>query len=375
MALMTAKEYIDSLRKLNTRVYMFGEKIDNWVDHPMIRPSVSPDTDPTRSPPPSRRVRVFVFDRFEMLDAVGPLEAFATASQILGGGYDVAVASRDGGPVSAASGLTLLSEPLERETAATDTLLVAGGAGVLAAREDRLTIDRLTRAADAARRIGSVCTGAFLLAATGHLAGRRAATHWNWCDRLAAAHPEVSVERDRLFVCDGGVWSSAGVTAGIDLALAMIEADHGAELALAVARELVVHLKRSGGQAQFSVELAAQETRNDGIRRIQDWIFDHAQESLTIDDLAERAAMSPRHFGRMFHRATGRTPARFVEDVRVARACRLLEATRLPIEEIARRTGFRSADVLRRAFARAKGVSPADWRARFDISGPSPPTT
>ena len=315
-----------------------------------------------------------VFDRFEMLDAVGPLEAFATARDRLGGGYEVEIVASRAGTVSSSSGLSLMAEAFDAADATIDTLLIAGGAGVLEACRDPDFVDRIARAASTARRVGSVCTGAFLLAATGLLEGRRAVTHWNWCDRLAAAHPGITVERDRIFSRDGAVWTSAGVTAGIDLALAMIEQDHGGAAALAVARELVVFLKRPGGQSQFGAELAIQSTRDGPIRRVCERIVAEPEADHSIEALAAQAAMSPRNFSRVFRHETGRTPGGFVEEVRVGRACRLLETTRLSIEEVARRSGFAGGDVLRRVLGRVKGVSPADYRARFDISGPSLPT-
>lgn len=318
---------------------------------------------------PDRLVRVLAYDRFEMLDVVGPLETFATAAQI-GGGYRVEVVAPGGGPVRAASGLVLHAAPFEEPTEPVDTFLVAGGAGVaeVCGRPD--LIDRVRRTALHARRAGSICTGALLVARTGLLDGRRAATHWKWCDRLAADHPAVTVERDRIFVRDGSLWTSAGVTAGIDLALAMIEQDHGPERALAVARELVVHLKRPGGQAQFSVELQAQATRDDAVRRVLDWIAAHPDDDLAIERLAERAAMSPRHFARVFRAETGRTPGDHVEAVRVARACRLLESTDLAVEEIARRAGFGGADVLARALRRRASITPTAYRSRFATTRP-----
>lgn len=318
-----------------------------------------------------RLVRVLAFERFEMLDVVGPLEAFATASQLAGGGYEIEVVSEQGGPVRAASGLVLHSLPFRDAEIDCDTFLVAGGAGVVAACGDAALVDRVRRAVGAARRAGSVCTGALLLAATGLLEGRRAATHWNWCDRLAAAHPGVGVERDRIYVRDGAIWTSAGVTAGIDLALAMIEDDHGPELALAVARELVVYLKRPGGQAQFSGELQAQATRNPAIRRVLERIAAHPEGDQSVEALASCAAMSQRHFTRVFRAETGHTVGAYVETVRLARASRLLEGTTLPVEEIARRSGFRSADVLRRVFLRRKAIAPTAHRARFASRNPT----
>lgn len=331
-----------------------------------------------------RRVRMVTFDRFEMLDVVGPLETFATAAAIAGGGYAVDVVAPGGGLVASSSGLRLATVALEAvpwpeapapETgeAAIDTVLVAGGAGVSAAREDAGLVAWIGRAAGSARRLGSVCTGAFLLARAGLLDGRDATTHWNWCDRLAAAHPAARVERDAIFVRDGAIWTSAGVTAGIDLALAMIEEDFGPELALATARELVVYLKRPGGQAQFSGELRAQATGDGPIRRVVAWIGAHPEGDLAVERLAERVGMSPRNFSRVFRAEVGRTPAAFVEEVRLARAARLLEGTDLAIEEVARRSGFRSGDVLRRVFLRTRHVTPGAHRARFaTLRAPAP---
>jgi transcriptional regulator GlxA family with amidase domain len=308
---------------------------------------------------------MLVFDRFEMLDAVGPLEAFASAADILGGGYTIEIVSAGGGPIRSSSGLTVETIALDAATRPADTVLVAGGAGVVAATADEHLVDRVRRELTTARRGGSVCTGALLVAKTGLLDGRRAVTHWRWCDRLAADHPAITVARDPIFLREGNLWTSAGVTAGIDLALAMIEEDHGADPALAVARELVVFLKRPGGQAQFSVELRAEATRSEPIRRIQAWIAAHPEKPATVEVLAARCAMSPRNFSRVFVAETGCTPGRFVEEVRVARAARLLEGTDLPIEEIAHRAGFGSDDVLRRVFLRTKGVGPTAYRERF----------
>ena len=309
-----------------------------------------------------------IFDRFEMLDAIGPLEAFATARDRLGGVYAIEVMAPRAGLVRSSSGLALEAAAFDAAEAGFDTLLIAGGTGVSEACLDGGLIGAIGRAAVETRRVGSICTGAFLLAETGLLEGRHAVTHWNWCDRLATAHPGILVEPDRIFTRDGAVWTSAGVTAGIDLALAMIEEDHGAEAALAVARELVVFLRRPGGQSQFGVELRMQSTRDGPIRRVCEAIVADPGADHAIERLADAAAMSPRNFARVFRRETGRTPGGFVEEVRVARACRLLEATDLAVEEVARRSGFRSGDVMRRALLRGKGISPSDFRARFGMS-------
>jgi len=199
------------------------------------------------------------------------------------------------------------------------------------------------------------------------------ATHWNWCDQLSQNHPEIFVERDPIFVRSGKIWTSAGVTAGIDLALAMIEEDHGAGLALKTARELVVYLRRPGSQAQFSAELKAQTTSDPVIRRVQERITADPGADLRIETLATIAAMSPRNFSRVFLSETGVTPATFVTEARLAKACRLLETTSLPIEEVAFRSGFGSDDAMRRILARRMGITPKEYRERFGSPSSVPP--
>jgi transcriptional regulator GlxA family with amidase domain len=211
----------------------------------------------------------------------------------------------------------------------------------------------------------SICTGAFLLAAAGVLDHRRATTHWAWCEAFAGRFENIYVESDPVFVRDGSIWTSAGVTAGIDLALALVEEDLGAEVALAVARDLVVFLKRPGGQSQFSSALSAQQAARPALRELQAWIPGHLDEHLTVSGLAERAHMSERSFARAFRREIGETPAAYVEGLRVERARALLEDGAPSLDGVALSAGFASAEVLRRAFHRRVGVSPADYRARF----------
>ena len=315
---------------------------------------------------------MLVYDRFEMLDAMGPLEAFATASGIAGGGYVVELISRDGGLLRSSSGLTVAATAFRDLVGPAHTFLVAGGSGGIAAGADPEVVNYIRRAAAEAERVASICTGALVLAKTGLLDGRHVATHWNWCDRLGDDHPEIVVERDPIFVRSGKIWTSAGVTAGIDLALAMIEEDHGAELALRTARELVVYLRRPGGQAQFSAELKAQTTPDPVIRRVQERIVADPSADLRIETLAAFAAMSPRNFSRVFLAETGVTPAAFVMEARLAKACRLLEATSLPIEDVAFRSGFGTDDAMRRVLLRQKGVTPKDYRKRFGPPAPAP---
>jgi transcriptional regulator GlxA family with amidase domain len=244
-----------------------------------------------------------------------------------------------------------------------DTLLVAGGSG--ARHAGPAVVDRIAALAGDARRVASVCTGAYVLAAAGLLDGRRATTHWNWCDDLQRRHSAIAVERDPIFVVDGPVRTSAGVTAGMDLALALVEEDLGARVALDVARWLVLFVKRPGGQAQFSAQLAGQTADRAPLRDLQAWIADHLDADLSIPALADRACMSERNFARAFKAETGMTPAVYVEALRVERARLALEAGAAPIDAVAHRCGFGTVETLRRAFGRRLGVSPTAYRNRF----------
>lgn len=314
-----------------------------------------------------RLIQMFVFDRFEMLDAVGPLEAFANAAMIASGGYEVEMVSQEGGLVRSSSGLTVATRPLSGARPA-DTFLVSGGAGVEAAARPE-TVRLVDAAIGGARRAGSVCTGALMVARTGRLDGLPVVTHWKFCADLARAHPALHVAVDAIFVRSGSIWTSAGVTAGIDMALAMIEEDHGPALALRTAQELVVYLRRPGGQSQFSTELEAQKTKEPAIQRVLRFIAEDPLGDLRVEALADVAGMSPRNFSRVFASETGLTPATFVTRVRVDRACRLLEASPHAIDRIAGICGFRTDDVLRRVFLRIKGCTPSEYRKRFGVGG------
>lgn len=308
----------------------------------------------------------------QILDVTGPLEVFAMATQIArergmaARGYALEVLAARSGPLVASSGLRLVADQgLARARGPFDTLLVAGGAGVREALRDRALLRWLAREQSSARRVAGVCSGAFLLAAVGLLDGRRATTHWANCDDLARLHPQVRVEPDRIFVRDGRVATSAGVTAGMDLALALVEEDAGRELALAVARRLVLFLKRPGGQSQFSTQLQSQLSERAPLRELQTWMLEHPGEDLAVEVLAKRAAMSPRHFARVFGRELGVTPARYVEQIRIEAARRRLEESELGLDAIAEACGFGSAETLRRAFHRQVHVSPSEYRSRF----------
>jgi transcriptional regulator GlxA family with amidase domain len=312
---------------------------------------------------------VLAFPAVQLLDVTGPLQVFATANEhvVQAGGappYALRVIAPGGASVTTSSGLEIATQPLPRIATAVDTLIVAGGPGVDVAASDPKLRDWVRQRARTARRVASVCTGAFLLGAAGTLDGRRAVTHWSYCDELARRHPAVRVESDPIFVRDGPIWTSAGVTAGIDLALALVEEDLGRSAALAVARYLVVFLKRPGGQAQFSEALSLQ-TAEDEFGALQDWISRHLAEDLSLSRLARQAGMSERSFSRHYARATGVTPLRAVERLRVEAARRLLSETRLPVKRISQRCGFGSEETMRRSFLRLLAATPQDYRSRF----------
>jgi transcriptional regulator GlxA family with amidase domain len=262
------------------------------------------------------------------------------------------------------SGLALLADPLPAATKPVDTLMVAGGDAVLAALQDKRLLSWLRARARAARRVASVCSGAWLLAQAGLLQGRRAATHWAHCEALAGTHPGTTIDADSIFVQDGNVWTSAGVTSGIDMALAMVESDVGHATAMAVARDLVVFLKRPGGQSQFSAALALQQG-DARLDRLHGWAAAHLDGDLSVPALAARARMSERTFLRYYTAATGRTPARAIEGLRVEAARQLLATTQLPVKRVAQRCGFGSEETLRRSLLRQAGVTPSEYRARF----------
>ncbi|MEU9478192.1 GlxA family transcriptional regulator [Streptomyces sp. NPDC048191] len=312
---------------------------------------------------PQRTLLFVLFDGVQSLDVTGPLEVFAGADKHSPGTYQVRTASLDGRPVTTSSGLTLV--PDEALTTAPDphTLLVPGGEGTR--RPDPRLVAWLRAHGPRASRLVSVCTGAILLAAAGLLDGRRATTHWAYCDTLARDHPAVAVDPEPIYVRDGHVATSAGVTSGIDLALALVEEDLDRDVALAVARRLVVFLRRPGNQAQFSAQLAAQTARREPLREVQRWISEHPAGDLTVESLAARARLSPRHFARAFREETGMTPGRYVDRVRLEHARRLLEDTGDGIEEVARASGYGTPEAMRRAFVRVLGTAPAEYRRRF----------
>jgi transcriptional regulator GlxA family with amidase domain len=315
-----------------------------------------------------RRVVILAFPGVQPLDVIGPAEVFAGADAISGGGsYSVEVVAKSPDPIAVrGAGYSLLPKlTMAKCGGRIDTLIVAGGVGVRAAEQDVELIRWIRSAARRSRRVTSVCSGSFLLARAGLLAGRTVTTHWASTDELARRHPELKVDPNPIFVQDGDVWTSAGVTSGMDLSLALVEEDLGRDIAVEIARWLVLFLQRPGGQAQFSSHLTTQLAERRPLRELQSWIADNLDQDLRVEALAERAAMSPRNFARFFGREIGMTPAAYVEQLRVERARQLLEDSADPIDLISTRCGFGTPETMRRAFGRRAGVPPAQYRARF----------
>lgn len=321
----------------------------------------------------THRVSMLAYTDCQILDVTGPLEVFARTARWLADhgqnhgdpAYSVEVIADAAGPVRCSNGLELVAGRSWREVRSTGTLLVSGGIGQDAPAADRELLAWLGAMPGRCERLGSVCTGALVLAAAGLLDHHHATTHWAYGDRLAAAGCDIDVDTDALFISDHGIYTSAGVTAGMDLALAMVESDWSREVALKVARELVMYVKRSGGQTQFSRQLRAQQAESDRLRRLQLWMLDHLDGELSIERLAGRIAMSPRNFSRRFRKEVGVSPAHYVEEIRVEAVRDRLESTRLPMGRIANLCGFGSAETMRRAFARHMGIAPTEYRKRF----------
>ncbi len=317
----------------------------------------------------ARLVTAVVYEEFALLDLAGPADVFHAAALVSGGpGYRLVTASPGGTAVRSNSGVTVAADTsIERAArrSPTDTLLVCGGLGVDALVDDHASLTAIRRIAGRARRTASVCTGALALAAAGLLDGHRATTHWASCERLAASYPAVTVEPDRIYVRDRDRWTSAGVTAGLDLALALVEDDCGPEVAHAVAGWLVMFVRRPGGQSQFSAQLNGRPPRTQPIVGLLRWLPDHLSGDLSVAALAERAGMSPRHFARIFRTEVGVTPASLVESFRIEAARRLLETTDLTLGAIAAEVGLGRPETLHRAFRRRVGTTPDRYRQHF----------
>ena len=306
----------------------------------------------------TRTTAILVFPEFQLLDAAGPVAAFEAAGRGAEP-YRIKVIAREAGPVTSSSGIPLVAEGLS--DAPLDTLIVAGGWGTREESRAGGTLDFIRAAAARTRRVASVCSGAFILAAAGLLDGRRATTHWARAAELARAYPRVTVEPDRIFIRDGEVWTSAGITAGIDLALALVAEDRGEGVAKRAAQQLVVYHRRPGGQSQFSALLEADHP-NGRFSPVLSWARERLGERLSVERLADRAAMSPRHFARAFAAETGMTPAKAVERLRLEAARERVESGAEPIEGFAAHTGFGDPERMRRAFVRAFGQPPQALR-------------
>lgn len=316
---------------------------------------------------PPRHVFV-VYDGLQSLDLTGPWEVMHSAGRLTGKPPELLAASAGGAAVRTSGGLRIDVDANLADIGELDTLVVVGGSGAREARADDELLTEIRRLAARARRVAGVCSGAYLLAAAGLLDGRRAATHWAHCERLSRLHPTVEVDSESIWVRDGDIYTSAGVTAGIDLALALVEEDHGPAVALEVARWLVVYARRPGGQAQFSVQLAHQAASTPGLHALQGWIAENLDADLSVAALAARLHVSERQLGRMFRRELDTTPADYVESARVERARAMLEQGGASIERIASLCGYRSAEVLRRSFQRRLGTSPRAYRERFQLT-------
>lgn len=314
----------------------------------------------------AKRVLLVGFDGADGLDLFGPAEVFYSAGKRLGApAYHVVVAAAGGGAVTLSSGITVAARELATlRPRADDTVLVVGGEdrAMDVAASSRALVQWLSRAGRVARRIGSVCDGAFIVARAGLLDGKRVATHWSSCDRLARLFPTVDVDREAIFVRDGRVWTSAGISTGIDMALAMVEEDHGRRLADSVAAHLVLYARRPGFQSQFSEELVAQSSATDPFGPVVTWLRANLRAPLDVTRLAGRAGMSVRSLHRHCKEELGTTPAKLVEKLRVERARTLLSTTQLGTKTIAARCGFGSAPRMARAFERALGVAPTAYR-------------
>ena len=313
-----------------------------------------------------------VFDDCQILDVTGPLEVFSSTQRLTAGAaYDMRVVASVAGSVTSTSGLTINATAIQRQRGPIDTLMIAGGEGVIAAGNDPELLHHIRRLARSARRVTSICTGAFLLAGCGLLDGKRAATHWNYCEALQNLYPSVSVDAEPIYVRDGNIWTSAGVTSGIDLTLALVADDHGLQAAATVARHLVVYLRRTGGQAQFSASLAAQTVATTPLADLLTWLPEHLDADLAVATLARRTHLSERQFIRVFTRDVGTSPARHVELLRLEAARRLLETTDGTVEHIAKACGFGTPETLHRIFRRRLNTTPINHRRHFTVADKS----
>lgn len=301
----------------------------------------------------------------QILDVAGPLEVFSSAP-----GYEVQLATPGTANTLATHRHIALTNatPIHQIAGPIDTLVIAGGSGAESGVYDKHFVQWIAETAPQARRIAAICTGAFLLAAAGLLDGKKAVTHWHFCDKLAKEFPTVTVCPEPIYLRDGNIFTSAGITAGIDLCLALVEEDHGHQVALNVARHLVMFLVRPGGQAQYSHMLLNQAAASQPLRELQIWMLENLREDLTVERLAERIGMSPRHFSRICLRETRMNPGQFVDRLRTEAAQQLIDSSSMGLKEIANACGFHSADAMRRTFLRVLGVTPGEYKTRFKSS-------
>ena len=316
----------------------------------------------------SFKIGFLVYDGLQTLDLAGPLDVIGAANECTTDGstpYSTVILGLDRQPVRTETGLLIVPDAALEEAPPLDTLIIPGGCGSRVINRDERLLRWIRARAEDTRRIASTCTGIYVLAATGLLDGRRATTHWRFADDVRARFPAIRLDVDQLHIRDGSFHTSGGLSACLDLTLALIEADLGNPVALAVARHMVMYVKRPGNQAQFSEPLQAQSSGQGPLARLPEWLIDHLPEPLPVARMADRANMSVRNFCRVFSRTFGMSPSRYVERLRLERSRLLLTSTRSPVERIAGNVGFESADAFRRAFRRHYGASPREYRERF----------
>lgn len=328
--------------------------------------------------PTTKLIAQVIFQQAQALDITGPVEVFAQANKFLRKYgkvtdpiYDIVLVAADTAPVTMSSGIKILAdstfETFNTANRQIDTLVISGGNGVEDIKQDSGFINFVRDHGEKATRIASICTGTFALARTGLLDGRQATTHWASCQKLIDEHPEISVAPDMIYVRDHNIYSSAGVTAGIDLALALVEEDFGREIVLEIAKQLVVFMKRQGGQSQFSTTLARQQVTNHSLNKILDWIKENPKQELSMERLAYQSGMSERNFARVFKSEVGITPGKYIEKMRVEIAAQQIETCDDNLQQVAEQSGFTSEEKMRRAFKRQLGVLPHLYRKRFGI--------
>jgi transcriptional regulator GlxA family with amidase domain len=327
------------------------------------------------TPPRAKAIDIIVYPGFKAMEAIGPMSVFEYANVHLRragkpDGYEVAVAASRIGQVASDTLMSLQATRALDPLALPHTAIVVGARDIhRALAEGGAIVDWVAAASPRLPRLAALCSGAFFLGAAGVLDGKAATTHWSVAERLQLDHPGIAVDADAIFVRAGHVWTSAGVTAGIDLALALVEEDFGKELALQVATDMVVYLKRPGGQSQFSAHLLSERTARPGVREIQKWILDNLHERLSVAQLAQKAMMSERHFARVFLQEVGSSTQDFIAACRVERARQLLADLGLPLKTVAARAGFQGEAQMRRAFQKRMGIAPGLYRERFATTG------